>query len=192
MDTSARAQRMEQVLDVAEEMILNNPTASLEDIARKAGVGVATLYRYYESREGLVRALFVRVIDMLEELRNEISKSKDGFGAILDTLIVKTSPRLIRMKIFMNENVWYEYAHALQPLHDTMMKNKESFDKLMLGRIVQAQHDGELSDKLPAAWLNLVIMNLMFALIEYSDHCQSLEEAQELMKLALKERILLK
>jgi AcrR family transcriptional regulator len=43
----------------------NGPNASLEDIARRAGVGIATLYRNFPARSDLINAVYV---DEVEEL----------------------------------------------------------------------------------------------------------------------------
>ena len=46
------------LLDVAREVVAGQGAeASLRDIARKAGVGLGTLYRHFPTREALLEAL---------------------------------------------------------------------------------------------------------------------------------------
>ncbi len=55
-DARVRRSR-ESLLDAALGLLAENPSASLRDVAERAGVGRATLYRHFASREGLVRAV---------------------------------------------------------------------------------------------------------------------------------------
>jgi AcrR family transcriptional regulator len=43
-------------------------TVSLEEIARRAGVGIGTLYRHFPSREAVVEAVFRREVDQLVDV----------------------------------------------------------------------------------------------------------------------------
>ena len=43
----------------------NGPDASLEDIARRAGVGIATLYRNFPTRSSLIEAVYFDEVDAL-------------------------------------------------------------------------------------------------------------------------------
>lgn len=52
----ARANR-DRLLDVARRSLTDDPAASLNSIAKAAGVGVGTLYRHFPSRETLVVAV---------------------------------------------------------------------------------------------------------------------------------------
>jgi AcrR family transcriptional regulator len=50
-----------RLIEVGRLLLRQNPHASAEDIARAAGVGVATLYRRFGTRENLVREMFVEL-----------------------------------------------------------------------------------------------------------------------------------
>ncbi len=65
-DARANRQRVLQVaLEVFNEV---GPDAQMEDIARRAGVGVATIYRNFESKDDLLRVL---AEDVASSLRDE-------------------------------------------------------------------------------------------------------------------------
>src|SRR2546421_709054 len=53
-DAARNAQR---IVDAGRALLRENPQASAEDIARAAGLGVATLYRRFPTREDLIRAI---------------------------------------------------------------------------------------------------------------------------------------
>jgi AcrR family transcriptional regulator len=66
----------EKLIAAAREAFAENGVAtSLEDIARRAGVGIGTLYRHFPTRPALLEAVY------LEEVQ-AICASADGFAAV--------------------------------------------------------------------------------------------------------------
>ncbi len=63
----ARANR-DRILDVARDAMAEDPAASLNSIAKAAGVGAGTLYRHFPSRESLVLGVYRKEIDTLVAL----------------------------------------------------------------------------------------------------------------------------
>lgn len=62
--SDARRNR-DQLLAAAVEAFTRDPAASLEGIARAAGVGIGTLYRHYPTRDALLEAVFRSAIESL-------------------------------------------------------------------------------------------------------------------------------
>jgi AcrR family transcriptional regulator len=58
--------------------------ASMEEIARAAGVGIGTLYRHFPTREALVEAVFRDGVDQLQALADDLLAS-DAPGEALAT-----------------------------------------------------------------------------------------------------------
>jgi AcrR family transcriptional regulator len=59
----------ERVLEAAQAVFSQGgPEASLEAVARHAGVGIGTLYRHFPTREALYEAVYRREVDQLVEL----------------------------------------------------------------------------------------------------------------------------
>lgn len=63
----ARANR-DRILDVARDALAADPMASLNSIAKSAGIGAGTLYRHFPSRESLVLGVYRKEIDTLVAL----------------------------------------------------------------------------------------------------------------------------
>ena len=63
----ARANK-DRILDVARDALAADPAASLNSIAKSAGVGAGTLYRHFPSRESLVLGVYRKEIDTLVAL----------------------------------------------------------------------------------------------------------------------------
>jgi AcrR family transcriptional regulator len=60
--------------------------ASLEEIARRAGVGIGTLYRHFPNRQALLEAVYSDQVNMLRSKAEELSKAADPGAALADWL----------------------------------------------------------------------------------------------------------
>jgi AcrR family transcriptional regulator len=59
---------------------------SLEEIARRAGVGIGTLYRHFPARQNLLEAVYKEQVDGLEVLAGKLLVSESPGQALLDWL----------------------------------------------------------------------------------------------------------
>jgi AcrR family transcriptional regulator len=72
----------ERVLAAAREVFAERgPDASLEEIARRAGVGIGTLYRHYPNRQALVAAVFRDDVDAARARADELLRADDPDAA---------------------------------------------------------------------------------------------------------------
>src|SRR5664279_163811 len=63
----------ERVLEAAKAVFsAGGPDASLEAVARRAGVGIGTLYRHFPTREALFEAVYRREVQQLGELAEQL------------------------------------------------------------------------------------------------------------------------
>ncbi|MGP3927509.1 MULTISPECIES: TetR/AcrR family transcriptional regulator [unclassified Streptomyces] len=60
--------------------------ASLEDIAKRAGVGIGTLYRHFPNRYALMGAVFQGEVDALLARSRELLEAEQPCGALVDWL----------------------------------------------------------------------------------------------------------
>jgi AcrR family transcriptional regulator len=73
----------ERVLEAAKAVFsAGGPDASLEAVARRAGVGIGTLYRHFPTREALFEAVYRREVEQLGELAEQLK----GEAAPVDAL----------------------------------------------------------------------------------------------------------
>jgi AcrR family transcriptional regulator len=67
----------ERVLEAAKGVFSQGgPEASLEAVARRAGVGIGTLYRHFPTREDLYEAVYRREVEQLVELAKHLVETK--------------------------------------------------------------------------------------------------------------------
>jgi AcrR family transcriptional regulator len=63
----------ERVLEAAKTVFsAGGPDASLEAVAKRAGVGIGTLYRHFPTREALFEAVYRREVEQLGELAEQL------------------------------------------------------------------------------------------------------------------------
>lgn len=102
----ADAQRNRDRLLAAAEAALNahGADASLDDIARAAGVGNATLYRHFPTRAMLIEAVYDQRIAALCDLAAELSRSREPGRALhewLRALVVHIADSRVLAEAFM-------------------------------------------------------------------------------------------
>jgi AcrR family transcriptional regulator len=73
----------ERVLEAAKSVFsAGGPDASLEAVARQAGVGIGTLYRHFPTREALFEAVYRREVDQLADLAEQLRKEATPVDAL--------------------------------------------------------------------------------------------------------------
>jgi AcrR family transcriptional regulator len=79
----ARANRV-RILDVAEEVFgKGGESASTEEVARLAGVGIATVFRHFPTKAALLEAVLTRRFDRLREQAEALLDAADPGAAFL-------------------------------------------------------------------------------------------------------------
>src|ERR1700674_2859821 len=73
----------ERVLEAAKRVFsTGGPEASLEAVARSAGVGIGTLYRHFPTREALFEAVYRREVQHLADLAEELKQEPRPIDAL--------------------------------------------------------------------------------------------------------------
>ena len=89
--TAGRTRRVDaqanrgRILDVAEEVFgAGGESASTEEVARLAGVGIATVFRHFPTKAALLLAVLVRRFDRLREQAETLLDTADPGAAFFD------------------------------------------------------------------------------------------------------------
>lgn len=77
------ARNRERLLEAASEVFnLGRADASLEAVARQAGVGIGTLYRHFPTREALFEAVYRREVQQLVILAEQLQEDPSPLDAV--------------------------------------------------------------------------------------------------------------
>jgi AcrR family transcriptional regulator len=80
--TDAQRNR-ERILEVAKEAFTRfGAEASLDEIAKQAGVGAGTLYRHFPTRDALIEAVYRAEVEKLAEAARELAEERPPLEAL--------------------------------------------------------------------------------------------------------------
>jgi AcrR family transcriptional regulator len=143
-------QNRERLLTEARALIaVNGVDASLEEIARRAEVGVATLYRNFPTRDDLVRALYDRAVAELAAVRDEITAADTAWDGV----------------VIYTERVaeWLVADPSLPPILKRMStldpgaRPATDFESVIAGLVAQAKKDGALRSDVDAVDIAVLV-----------------------------------
>jgi AcrR family transcriptional regulator len=84
MRADARDNRA-RILDAADEVFgAGGATASTEDVAKLAGVGIATVFRHFPTKQDLLRAVLTARLERLRDRARDLASSPDPGRAFRD------------------------------------------------------------------------------------------------------------
>jgi TetR/AcrR family transcriptional repressor of mexCD-oprJ operon len=143
----------DKILDAAVACLGHNPDASVSEIAQAAGVGRVTLYGHFSSRETLVEAAMIRVLEEGDRVLEGLDLTGDP-GEALRTLI-ESSWRLTAQASGV-----LEAAQATLPpgrIHDLHAKPAQRVDEL----IRRGQAEDVFRADIPVSWLTGALHHLI-------------------------------
>ena len=152
----SRSERSKAVLlETAARVLAENPGISLAEVASRAGIGRATLYRHFPSREQLIQALAERSIEELDQalagVYERSATALEYFQGMMDAVV----PLGDRYHFLSRE--W-------DTLTDPVLR--KSLDRQMQGleETVEAlKAEGAIALDVPTAWAVAAIDSLIYA-----------------------------
>lgn len=157
--TRADARRNRELIFAAARACFACETSStgMEDIARRAGVGVGSLYRAFGNRAGLAAALYREMLDELAVVASELETRSDAWEALLAWLKTYVEALIAKQSI-MKE---------LRPLFDhdpDLATNSHKFAAdAFSGVLARAQRAGTVRMDIEPADL----LRLVFGMVEH-------------------------
>lgn len=133
------------LLDAATLVLSKDAGASLGEVASVAGVGRSTLYRYFPTREDLIRAL---VEDALDRVALAITQAAPEQGPVIDALrriadtVIPLGPSL---RFLSAEPEVYTTSDLLRRWYDALAP--------VAAAVERGQADGSIRADLPVSWI---------------------------------------
>jgi len=144
----------ESVLDHACRLLAEDPAIGMSEIASAAGIGRATLYRHFPTREELTAAIGARAADEMEQA---IAASRLDQGTTEEAL-----HRLILALLETGDRYRFLLVRdAKGPSEEELRAHEERLGAPVFALIERGQAAGEISPSLPPTW----IVNLLGAVI---------------------------
>ncbi len=122
---SDAAQNRERLLKVARQLFSKRDSAvTLEEIARRAGVGIGTLYRHFASREALVEAVYRSELDALMAEGKDLVGKYPAFEAL--RLWMNRYVRFVATKHALYETLSSAFSSRSSPAYKTRSRIRAS------------------------------------------------------------------
>jgi AcrR family transcriptional regulator len=154
MRIDARRNR-ERLLTAARDVFVEHGVeAPLEDVAQRAGVGIATLYRRFPDRVALMRAVALHVLgEVATEARAALAEESDSFRALARYLHRSLDLRIAAVMPVLDGRVDTEHDAELRQARDELAPLFEA--------IVQAAwRSGQLRTDIGLGDLGLMVIRL--------------------------------
>jgi len=142
------------IIDAAIVLLAAEPDASMERVATAAGVGRATVYRHFASRDHLVRAILDRA---LQDARDAVVGSDPGQGTAPEAL-----GRAVEALLKVADR--YRLVRSIAP-HDAELRQRaEEVGAPLTAIILRGQREGSFRKDLSARWGAAALGALMQAM----------------------------
>jgi AcrR family transcriptional regulator len=155
--TTPRRTARPSLLDVAAEVLVADPAASLAEVAAAAGIGRTTLHKQYATRDDLLCAVGHRAIDLWELAISEVTGTDDADGGLRATVaaMIPIGPQLA----FLWRTPAFDHITEL----DQRWKAAEARSLAVLRR---AQDRGFLTASVPDWWLLQTFYSIIYVAAE--------------------------
>lgn len=151
---------VQAIIDASIALLAAEPEASMERVATAAGVGRATVYRHFASREHLVRAILDRA---LQDARDAVHSSRPHEGTALEAL-TRATAAILRV------SDRYRLVRAIPPDDVELRARAEEVGAPLIAIFERGQRSGELRGDLSPRWaaaaLGALIQAVTVALID--------------------------
>lgn len=142
----------ERLLEAARELIAERGAAEvpLEEIAKQAGVGIATLYRNFPTRDDLIRALYDQSLAQLAGLSDAVLGAPSAWDGIV--IFAERVSELLATDLSLT--ILIRRMGQIDPDY----RPAATFEEPLRALVAQAKIDGDLRDDVTAVDLPMLVI----------------------------------
>ncbi|MFE5853300.1 TetR/AcrR family transcriptional regulator [Streptomyces sp. NPDC056500] len=143
----------ERIVQAAREMFAElGPHVPLDEVARTAGVGNATVYRHFPDRAALVHAVVVSVLDRIHEQVRQAAEEGDPFAAVRRFVHAAADERIGALCLMI--------TGAFDREHPDLLAGRDRLDGAVRELIERAQAAGRMRKDVALGDLMVVLGQL--------------------------------
>ncbi|MBT2444858.1 TetR/AcrR family transcriptional regulator [Streptomyces sp. ISL-36] len=142
-----------QVLRTAAALLSRKSTATMDEVARAAGIGRATLHRHFAGRDALVRALEEMGIQEFEAALDAAGLDAGPADDALRRLVAEAEPNAQLLAFLVGENQLFE--------GDQVNEGWARLDARVSALFRRGQEEGTFRIDLSPAWLTEALYGLI-------------------------------
>ena len=144
MNDFTRLSSYDALIEAGFAVLNQTPKASLADIASAAGVGRATLHRYFSGREDLIKALCLKALEEMEQAADEASQHATSYSEALQQIFHAMIP--------LGSRQWFLGQEHVQHFSE-VQKQLQRQEKDMRKAVHKARKEGLFHPQCPLDWI---------------------------------------
>lgn len=149
----------EQIIEAARAVIAERGAeVPMEEVARRAGVGIATLYRRFSDREALVRGVALDGLDRVVAIARDAEDEEPDAWRALSRFIRRAAAEL-RLATWLS--IWFSSSWEQLPADPGEARLRQALLKILDRLVRRAQADGDLRHDVDAGDLTLMMALLL-------------------------------
>ena len=138
------ARNLELILEAAEAAFAEKGhDACVADIATRAGVGQATIFRRFETKDDLIAAVFERKLRQVAEVAQSAARKKRAWDGLLELMTTFTQLQL------QDRGFFQSMAERLMQ-DEALRDRKAEIHSIVEGLVERAKSEGDLRDDIDA------------------------------------------
>ncbi|MFF5446719.1 TetR/AcrR family transcriptional regulator [Streptomyces sp. NPDC012888] len=145
----------DQVLRAAAALLSRKSTATMDEVAKAAGIGRATLHRHFAGRDALIRALEDLGIREFERAFDRARLDEGSAVEALKRLVAESEPDAQLLAFLVTENQLFE--------GDQINEGWTRLDARVSALFKRGQEEGDIRIDLSPAWLTEALYGLVGA-----------------------------
>jgi AcrR family transcriptional regulator len=177
LTSTLRTRTRNAILEAAISTFVNDRSASLSEVAERAGVARSTLHRYFPERSDLLDAIRTYAREQVERIR-DAARIHEG----------PASEAVIRLAVAYLE-VWDSVMWDYMEAEAAGAHPEESEDVAMTQLIERGYADGTIDPDIPNAWIQHAMYAMVYSAWDYVRAGRSRHEAAKLCEASIRKLI---
>lgn len=154
MEKTIRPSTRDAIIAAAFDVLSRDPSASLSEIADRAGVGRATLHRHFAGRDDLIHALALIATEEMDEAAEAACKNAASYGDAFQ--------RMLKALIPLGDRHGFLAREPIEDDPEIAAEFKRQADETR-AMIEEAKREGVFDPHVPTDWINQAFDHLLYA-----------------------------
>jgi AcrR family transcriptional regulator len=153
--TTPKESKRLAILDAAAQVLAVQPAASLAEIADHAGIGKATLHRYFAGRDDLILALAFRALESISAAIQACHLEQGSAPQALQRLCTALVP--------LGDKIHFLLSESAPDTHPDFIAANERTEAPIVALLLRGQAEGSIRADLSPTWMLYSMNFLLFA-----------------------------
>jgi TetR/AcrR family transcriptional regulator, mexCD-oprJ operon repressor len=147
-----------------EKYLLAQPTLTLEEIAGLAGISPITIYRKFDTRDGLIRSICEYIIDEISDLEKSMSRYRGDYKSSVENMVRLLYPHITSIRFLFQLDTFVNSQKRIKDVYEKVLVLRKKFEHYMGLLVKKGQAEGVLRKDLSTRWITMFLVGYFFSL----------------------------